>query len=363
VLHHASIDTLVQRAFPSSIRRAWRAIALVWLAGCAHAIHTYDGGSHIACDVARREDVCSTPAATESERDRLDRHLRAAVAAASLQDVERFLEQGANPNQRDPDREPLLFAAYETGGPLLVQALLDAGGDVDAANADGTTLLMRVSYRDDLELVQLLLAHGAQTGRERPDGGNALLAASWAGNVEIMQALVAAGASPVVGCACGWPPVALAIHSRKYGAGEFMVDQVAATPDAVPQLGAGLVMAARLGDGVISTRILKTAHGAVVAARYGKHALLTAIARAPLGASGVVLDLLEAGVDPNARAENGDTALMLGVAHGEREIVRLLLASGASRTPTNARGQTARDLARTHLNPQIIRMLAPAAED
>ncbi len=125
--------------------------------------------------------------------------------------------------------KPTLADAAEHGNRTLIRTLLDAGADVNAAQADGTTALHWAVYNDDAEtagllvrrganvkaangygvpplslactngnadLVKLLLDAGADANASLQSGETVLMTAARAGNVEVVKALLALGATP-----------------------------------------------------------------------------------------------------------------------------------------------------------------------
>ncbi len=94
--------------------------------------------------------------------------LYAATMANRARTVQALLENGADPNQRFTYRSPVdrrieadrvaLHYAYSTE---VAAALIKAGGDVNAADAAGTTPLMCAAFRGPSAVVRLLLANGA----------------------------------------------------------------------------------------------------------------------------------------------------------------------------------------------------------
>lgn len=68
---------------------------------------------------------------------------------------------------------------------------------------------------------------------------------------------------------------------------------------------------------------------------------------------------LKNGVPVNTRDNNGDTALMIAVAHQQVAVVKKLLAMGADPSLINRHGQTAMELARGLQRPDLVEMLHP----
>lgn len=71
------------------------------------------------------------------------------------------------------DLSPFLVAVH-IGHLDLVQLLLEAGADTNAAKANGATALIVAVWSCQLEVVQLLLEAGAWTNAADADGGNCL---------------------------------------------------------------------------------------------------------------------------------------------------------------------------------------------
>ena len=77
-----------------------------------------------------------------------------------------LLEKGADANAPFPivgTRALMVAAAH--GHTDTVQALLDAGADVNAKDVTGWTALHAAAFKGDPEIVQLLLDHGAIPGK------------------------------------------------------------------------------------------------------------------------------------------------------------------------------------------------------
>ncbi len=86
-----------------------------------------------------------------------------------------------------------MWAARE-GKVEAVQALADAGVDVDAVNNEGWTALMAAASNNRPEAVKALLAAGADPGIKAKAGWSALVGASGKGDIESVKALIEAGA-------------------------------------------------------------------------------------------------------------------------------------------------------------------------
>ncbi len=76
--------------------------------------------------------------------------------------VQALLDAGADVNFQDDMRGTALMDAAISGHTATVQALLDAGADVDAQDKDGLTALMGAQEHGHTEVVEILQKAGAK---------------------------------------------------------------------------------------------------------------------------------------------------------------------------------------------------------
>ena len=77
------------------------------------------------------------------------------------------------------------------------RALISAGADVNALDADRYDVLTIAAVMNDIEMLRLAIASGADTGLvTSPYRGTALIAAAHLGHVEVVRALIA-GRAPL----------------------------------------------------------------------------------------------------------------------------------------------------------------------
>jgi hypothetical protein len=116
--------------------------------------------------------------------------LCAAAAWDRVAVIEALLEAGADVNAKESGGWHALLWAAANGGAGAAQALIAAGAEVDTANEDGDTPLTLAARRGALGVVQALLGAGADTEKYDGDGDGPLdIAIDWVG-VHLESALL-----------------------------------------------------------------------------------------------------------------------------------------------------------------------------
>ena len=106
----------------------------------------------------------------------------------------RSLPAGADPNAVLPGGETVFMTAARTGRIEVVEALYEAGADVDFREPRrGQTALMWAVAEGNLEVVELLLEVGADPNATLDSGYTPLLFAVREGGIEVTEALLRAG--------------------------------------------------------------------------------------------------------------------------------------------------------------------------
>jgi len=114
------------------------------------------------------------------------------IPALVLSATERSFE---DPEAGSSVAESLLFQAVEAGDLELVQALIDAGADVNAALPGDGSPLIQAAVDGALALTQLLIERGADVNLGVPGDGSPLIAAARNGHVEVLGLLLQTGAT------------------------------------------------------------------------------------------------------------------------------------------------------------------------
>ena len=141
-------------------------------------------------------------APSDNEENLTPLHL-AAWFSGSPAVIAALLQGGADPNAKldaksAQDATPLHLAAQETSNPAVVEALLKGGADPNAKIDDGSTPLhVAARHSNAPAVVEALLKGGAEPNAKNVHGATPLhLAAQETSNPEVVEALLKGGADP-----------------------------------------------------------------------------------------------------------------------------------------------------------------------
>ena len=229
---------------------------------------------------------------------------------------------------------PLIDAVKRQDG-TAVNALLDRGEAVGAAEADGTTALHWAVERDDLAMVARLLEAGAAATAANRFGVTPLELAANNGNGEIVERLLAAGADANARSREGQTSLMSAALNGRESAVAALLAHGAVVDAAESYRGQTALMLAA-GEGNVEAMRLLIAAGASVGAqsKSGFTPLLFAVRNAQLDA---VRLLLEHGADANDLAPDGTTVLNVAIVNAFYEVASVLLAHDADPNRPDAR--------------------------
>lgn len=272
--------------------------------------------------------------------------------------VQAFIKSAARDVRDESGATPLMYAALYAS-PATMRLVLDAGADVNATNANGSTALMWAVA--DPAKVQLLLDRRAAVDAKTKDGTTALVAAAQHGRVESMRLLLAHGASPKAS------PTEVAALLRA----DYALRDVPERRRVLAAAGIELTDPAQLiTGGIVVMTDMRTVN--TLLALGADPNLERSVVRlsvpvlADAGFDGdieTMRTLLGRGADPNRAGKRGGvTPLMMAAAAARpsAEAVRLLLEKGADIAARDERGRNALDWALTQGETPVARLLRNA---
>ena len=130
----------------------------------------------------------------------INQQLIQACIEDNLEEVNRLIEDGANPNAVDNEGWTVLMVMAKLGHAEVAKVLLAAGADVNAVGDHGQTALMVMGLTWDeyaaAKIAEILLSAGANVNAADNEGETALMWAANLGHAKIAKMLLSAGANP-----------------------------------------------------------------------------------------------------------------------------------------------------------------------
>jgi ankyrin repeat protein len=245
-----------------------------------------------------------------------------------------LLDAGASAKAANDLGVTPLHLSAANGNVQVMRWLIEKGAAIDAASAAAVTPLMEAARAGNVDGIRLLLAHGAKVNaRESARGQTALMWAVSRQHPDVVKVLLENRAD---------------VHARTESRPLMvMLDRgprraVKTSAQDARQIHAGgstaLIFAAQNGSVDAARLLLGAGANANDTAADGKSALVMA---AFSGHTNVALLLLDAGADPNA-AGAGYTALHAAALRGDAALTRALLAKGANPDATLTKGSPVR---------------------
>jgi ankyrin repeat protein len=263
--------------------------------------------------------------------------LHAAAMAGSVEAMKLLLASGADVNARNAmEATPLILAASSAE---KIKLLLAAGADAKAQSKAGSTaLIIAAGRRGMTSAVQALLEAGAEVNHANERGTTALLAAAGNGDLETVRLLLERGAPSDTADKAGVTPLIAAVGTNEPERIRLFVEK-GANVNAVNNFGGAV------------------RHGRI--ALINMTPLIFASAHAP---AEVVRGLLAAGAKVNVQDGRGMTPLMVAVSSDRNnpEVVKALVAAGADVNAEDGKGESVLDWARKAGHPAAIRILEAA---
>ena len=295
-------------------------------------------------DIRTVESALARGAKVDARSEEGDTPLMSAAVYSTADCMRLLLDRGAEPNAQDMRGGTALMRSVRDLS--KVKLLLDRGAEVDARSGRGVTALMvAANSPGKSDVVRLLLDRKADPHAADAADTSTLMYATDLGDFESVKALVAAGAEVNVGRRNGVTPLFWAANGPNRVLSWLLERGADPNLRARERDGMTPLMMAAAAGAVDNVRALLDWGANVNATGERGTPLIFAVGTDRAGADTIRL-LLERGADPNAvilrcdscihepRAVDGSrdlTALMLARQRGETEIVRMLIAAGATR--------------------------------
>ena len=231
---------------------------------------------------------------------------------------------------------PLIEAARD-GDTAAARALLDKGGDVNAAEVDGTTVLHWAVHRDDLDVTDLLIRAGADVRAVNRYGVAPLSLACLNASEAMVAKLLQAGADPETTQPGGETALMTAARTGNAAVVRQLLARGADVNATEEWKGQTALMWAAAENNAAAVKAL-IAGGADIAARsqvspgvaeLGNRGFTAFTFAARAGAIDAAEVLLEAGASVNETLADGTSALVLAVMSARYEMAAFLLDHGA----------------------------------
>ncbi len=283
-------------------------------------------------DAAKVSALLAAGARTEARNDKGETPLHLATSQETPAAATTLIRAKADVNAKTKHGETPLHQATGWDKPAIVTALLDAGAEVDARNASGHTALYDAAAFERVKIIPLLLAAGADPSSKSRNGETPLKAAQASGNRQVAEMLRDA------------KPAAPRASSKSAPAPVF-----SSGTDAAPSADEAARELKRMG---------LTANKKTLFERVGAR-----------DAKAVRL-LLASGLSPGVRNEQGRPPLWVAIEAGDEEMVKTLLAAGASANDPGASVVKSMEYGATLVmqavdggNPEIVKALVAAKAD
>ena len=294
--------------------------------------------------------------------------LQLAVQEGHVEIAHLLLLHGADPNVVKLEGGwTVLHWAVQQNSLELVELLLAAGADPNVRRDDGWTSLHHSSHQGKVGMVKKLLEYGADPSSVIQRGITSLHLASEENHVEVVQELLKAGANPNVSTVEGWTPLHLAASK-----GNLLLAQTLLTHGADPTANYGEVitpmdMAAVQGHSEMLALFQEHLTKTTSVSKDGQYAVPDDLDRAIDPKSllkaafdndkSLVLYLLERGLDPNVRGDEGLTPLLVAVYFGYSTVVEVLLTHGADPHLHADNGQSSVHIAAGQGHWEVLEMM------
>ena len=142
-----------------------------------------------------------------------DRKLHDAAKDGDAELVKLLIDAGTDVNKANANEWTPLCTAAANGRTDCVKLLINAGADVNKADEDSETPLFTAAANGHAECMKLLIAAGADVNKVDKEGWTPLCMAAWKGRTECVKLLINAGADVNKADKAGWTPLYWAAYN------------------------------------------------------------------------------------------------------------------------------------------------------
>ena len=259
-------------------------------------------------------------AAAASTTNKLLKSIEAGVSVDELDEIIATTDI----NEADERGVTLLWASAFYGRVDVVEMLLAAGADAEAATVEGQTAIAAAAHRGHADVLRVLLEASGDVDRPDVNGTTPAYAAARSGHVDALRVLVDSGAD-VNKAAKQMTPLWIAAKSGHVDVVALLLE--AGAENTAARKGRDAVwVAARAGHADVLRLLAKHVDDLDRADANGVTPLAVAAQEGHVDALRVLID---AGADVNAASEDGSTPLRVATKNGLEEVIALLVDAGA----------------------------------
>lgn len=273
--------------------------------------------------------------------------------------VEAMIENGADIDFKGSNGRTALLTAAQYGYADIVRLLLRNGANPNVRDKDNNTPLLLASRYGWVDIAKDLIQNGAQVDDAGTYGETPLVLASENGHTDIVETLLNAGADPNYRNILNKTPLMVSILEG-FGNIEEILRRAGARKG---EKEAELILAATRGDENDVRRLIGEKANLNAQGKDGNAALLIASKQ---GFTHIVKALLEVNggrrVNINMKNHRGWTSLMLAADAGNKDIIDLLIQSGAEINTKRSNGATALMDACCHGHVDVVEALTSQSE-
>ena len=254
-----------------------------------------------------------------------------AVRAGQTEAVRLLLENGAEPNLRSTDNK-LPMELVPDGYEEITKLLIQHGATDPSDQPFGAEDLINTVKAGDLNTTRVLIIMGADPDAAGAEKEFPIEIASAEGNLEMVKTLLGGGASLNQTDSGRVNPLEKALENRHYNLYRYLLDQ-GANPSNGTRFNSIFRDAVKTGDINLITDTIRHSHlrdvDELVYYSTGEDRSMLHIA-ADAGNLDVVTFFIDSGASLDRQSTNGITPLISAAAHGNVDIINLLLDWGAN---------------------------------